>query len=236
MYRIIGSLVLVALYLSSCSIIRKTKEHDLSDGTYTKKEGSQKSIVFVDVEGDDFRIFPVIRERNNWAADTSGTEAIYLPSVVTYQVMDFNLVKRSFDLDVLTTPLKIRFATAGIPSQLNATLNGSVFAGFRTDVYTVKYQQNPLKAAARHVTRLGYSIGLFSGIGNSLISPSTTQDRIAYEYDGITWSKGLAGFLGINNYTIGLTVGIDHLLDGNRQIWIYERKPWLGLSFGLNLN
>ncbi|WP_165940196.1 MULTISPECIES: hypothetical protein [Dyadobacter] len=56
------------------------------------------------------------------------------------------------------------------------------------------------------------------------------------EYDGLVWGKGIAGIIGINNFTIGLAIGFDNLLDKNKQVWIYQGKPWLGLAFGLNLN
>lgn len=50
------------------------------------------------------------------------------------------------------------------------------------------------------------------------------------------WSKGIAGIVAINGFTVGLTFGFDKLLDKNRTVWIYEEKPWFGLAVGLNLN
>ncbi|GAB3813836.1 hypothetical protein GCM10028895_06320 [Pontibacter rugosus] len=57
-----------------------------------------------------------------------------------------------------------------------------------------------------------------------------------YEYEGVVLLKGVAGIIGINNFSLGLTIGIDHLFDKNRDDWIYQHKPWVGLAFGLNLN
>jgi hypothetical protein len=48
--------------------------------------------------------------------------------------------------------------------------------------------------------------------------------------------KGIAGIIGINNFTLGLAVGFDNLLDKNKKVWVYQGKPWLGLAFGLNSN
>jgi hypothetical protein len=63
-----------------------------------------------------------------------------------------------------------------------------------------------------------------------------TQDQIAYEYDGVIWTKGIAAVMAVNNFTVGLAVGADWLLDRNRRFWIYQNRPWVGLAFGLNLN
>ncbi|MDX5480835.1 MAG: hypothetical protein LPK07_04055, partial [Hymenobacteraceae bacterium] len=63
-----------------------------------------------------------------------------------------------------------------------------------------------------------------------------TQGAIGYEYEGMVWLNGIAGIVGVNNITLGLAVGLDHLFDRNRHDWIYQHKPWIGLAFGLNLN
>ena len=68
------------------------------------------------------------------------------------------------------------------------------------------------------------------------MNPSVTNNQITTEYDGLVSSKGLAGIIGINNFTIGLALGYDNLLDANKKKWIYQGKPWIGLAFGLNLN
>lgn len=68
------------------------------------------------------------------------------------------------------------------------------------------------------------------------MTPTNTFNKISQEYDGVVWNKGLAGILAINNFTVGLSLGIDNLLDKNKKVWIYESKPWVGIAFGLNLN
>lgn len=68
------------------------------------------------------------------------------------------------------------------------------------------------------------------------MSPTNTGGRLPDEYDGIVWSKGVATIFAVNNFTLGLAFGFDNLLDENRRIWLYESKPWAGLTFGLNLN
>jgi hypothetical protein len=68
------------------------------------------------------------------------------------------------------------------------------------------------------------------------MNPWVTRDQITSEYDGIVWLNGIAGIVGFNNFTFGFAISIDHLLDHNHKVWIYQGKPWLGLTLGLNLN
>ena len=75
-----------------------------------------------------------------------------------------------------------------------------------------------------------------AGIGSTAMNPWVTLDRIPIEYEGVTWAKGLAAIAGLNNFTAGLALGWDHLLDKNNRLWIYQGKPWVGFVFGLNLN
>ncbi len=62
------------------------------------------------------------------------------------------------------------------------------------------------------------------------------NNRIATEYDGVVIRKGIAGLIGIGNLTFGAAIGLDHLMDKNRKMWIYQSKPWAGFTVGLNLN
>ena len=82
----------------------------------------------------------------------------------------------------------------------------------------------------------GFSFGVFTGFGNTFMSPTNTNNILQQEYDGIVWSKGVAGILAVNNFTLGLAFGFDNLLDKNHSNWNYKNKPWVGLAFGLNLN
>jgi len=42
--------------------------------------------------------------------------------------------------------------------------------------------------------------------------------------------------LAVQNISIAMGIGFDFLLDGNRDVWIYQNKPWLGFAVGINLN
>jgi hypothetical protein len=92
-----------------------------------------------------------------------------------------------------------------------------------------------LELNKRKIDHLGYSFGLFMGLGETPVSSSVTQNQINYSYDGVVWQNGVSAILGINSFTLGLGLGFDQLLDTNRDIWIYERKPWVGLQLGIKL-
>lgn len=232
---IIAPSVLLML-LNSCSISQKTAKQELSDGFYKKKSFTKKSDVYVDVVDETIHIYPTTTQNNTVVIDTLTDFELYFPELKAQEKVDFSLTKYSFDIDFLTIPLKFRFTEKDIPAQLNTNLNGTVYFGYRTDIYKINYRTNPLKTAVRHIDHFGYSLGFFTGFGNTSISPTNTNNILQQEYDGVIWSKGVAGIIGINNFTIGLTVGFDNLLDKNKNSWIYENKPWVGLAFGLNLN
>ncbi len=59
---------------------------------------------------------------------------------------------------------------------------------------------------------------------------------IQLEYDGFIFMNGVAGIVAVNRLTFGLGIGLDILLDKNKSYWIYQHKPWIGLTVGLNLN
>lgn len=227
---------LVLLFFSSCALFRKTAKQELSEGFYTKKSPSNKSRVYVNVLEEAIYLYPTIKQDNVRIIDTLNPSETYLPKLQTGGKIDFKLSQTSFDIDFFTIPFKLRFAENEVPPQLNANINGAVYVGCRRDIYKIKYHTNPLKMNTRKTNHFGYSLGFFTGFGNTFMSPTNTNAVLQQEYDGIVWGKGIAGIIGINHFTIGLTLGFDNLLDKNKSIWIYESRPWLGLAFGLNLN
>jgi hypothetical protein len=68
------------------------------------------------------------------------------------------------------------------------------------------------------------------------MNPFVTNNNIQSEYDGVVLTKGLAGLVGVGEFTFGASLGFDNLLDKNRKNWIYENKPWVGFSVGFNIN
>lgn len=235
MMKLLISALLFLFVFDSCGVFQKTAKQELTDGYYLERTKNAVDKVYVDVEENNILIYSTSPE-NAFGIDTSKVHRSFNLTLDDPQRIDFKLVQTSFDLDFLTIPVKYRFSTGNVPPQLNAGLNGSVYLGFRKDVYRIEYVRNPLKTSSRRTVHLGYSFGLFTGIGNSFLSPTTTSDQIQQEYDGIVWSKGVAGIFAVNNFTVGLVLGFDYLLDKNKTVWIYQNKPWIGIALGLNLN
>lgn len=229
-------MLVLSFFLSSCSVVQKTSKQELSDGVYLKTTENEKQKVYINVVDDSIRIYQTITLNHKIHIDTLKPLELYLSKYKTSENSKFSLSNESFDIDFLTMPVKFRFATKGVPVQLNSELNASVFFGYRNDRYSIKYITNPLNISKLRITHFGYSVGLFNSIGNTFMSPTNTNDKLQQEYDGIVWSKGLAGIIGVNNLSLGLAIGFDNLLDQNSSSWIYENKPWIGLGFGLNLN
>lgn len=227
------------LVLSSCSVLEDTSKQEFSTGAYKSKIFDHKTQnVYVNNENDVLTVFPLHKnESKNFAVDTlQNKKLIFVQETEKTQVDTPLFIQNSFDVDFLTIPFKYRPSQKDLPKQFNTNLNGEVYFGYRTDMYKLKYKSTPFNKFVRKTNHYAFSFGLFTGFGGTTMNPSVTQEKITKEYDGLVWSKGIAGIIGINNFTIGLALGYDNLLDQNKQYWIYQQKSWYGLAFGLNLN
>lgn len=229
-------ILLSFILLSSCSVLQKTRKKEFNDGFYTQHVNNKKQKVYIDIVDDTIRIHQTRILNHKRIIDTTAVLCFFQKEIKTDFKHTTSFNKASFDIDFFTIPLKYRPNQNDIPAQLNTTLNGAVYFGFRIDNYILNYIPNPLGKSDRHFNHFGFSFGIFTGLGNTFMSPTNTNNILQQEYDGIVWSKGIAGIFAINNFTVGLAFGFDNLLDKNKKIWNYEGKPWLGLAFGLNLN
>lgn len=230
--------LLTILLLPSCRSFTESAKYELNNGVYRQKTAKQNNVpVYVYTTEDTLLAIPLRKRKKEWQIDTSFSAPQAFPERTSSRPPARHVFKEfSFDLDLLAIAFKYRPTEAGMPRQLNAQLNGTLYAGFRTDRYKIRYQLSPLGIAERRTTHYGYSIGLFTGFGTEYITPWVTRDRYPGEYDGLVWLYGIGGIVGINNFTFGIGIGMDQLLDRNRKIWIYQGEPWLGLLLGLNLN
>ena len=137
---------------------------------------------------------------------------------------------------MLTVLFKYRPSANGFPPQFNATFNGAVFVGYRNDIYKLSYAENPLHIYSRRITHYGYSIGMFTVLGTARIDEYVTNNALSIQYDGLVNLTGIAVILAVEKLTAGVTIGQDHLLDRNKNLWVNNGKVWFGLSLGLNLN
>lgn len=224
---------------SSCSILRENPKYEFADGKYASKVfGKGINNVYVENEGEIVHVYPI---KQNGLKQPVIDTLKHKPLNFGESEMDTIAVRplfrqTSFDIDFLTIPFKYRFPQEDFPRQFTTSLNGGIYFGYRSDLYVLHYETNSLGISKRTSTHFGFSFGGFTGLGGTAMNPWVTNNRIAIEYDGVVWTKGVTGIIGLNNFTTGLAVGWDHLLDRNMAYWIYQGKPWIGFVFGLNLN
>jgi hypothetical protein len=229
-------LIPLILVISACSLFENSAKHDFNDGYYYQIINGKKQSVYKISREDSLLIYATKFEGKLKVIDTL-KRVLILPNKISAGNKYAATFNKSFlDIDFFTIPLKYRPAQVNVPAQLNANLNGALYVGFRNDRYALNYFSNPLGFSERKMNHLGFSIGVFSGLGNTFMSPTNTNNAIQQEYDGVVSTNGLAGVFAVNNITFGLSVGFDHLLDNNRSSWIYQNKPWFGLVFGIHLN
>jgi hypothetical protein len=215
------ALLLLPALLSACSSIKDSPKYQLNDGIYDFRQlpdAYKKAYVYV--TDDTVRIF--LKEKPK-------------ESVMPDRLRDQFFLKRSFDVDVMTIPFKFRPAIASMPRQLTTDFNGNIFIGYRVDRFRISYTETPVGWRQNNKHR-ALSMGAFGGLGSTAITPWTTNNQIADEYSGFILSRGLAAMIGINNLTVGIGIGWDYLTDRDKGVWIYQNKPWYGLTVGLNLN
>ena len=178
--------------------------------------------VYVIDSGDSLElVLPATGERRTVPGKTYGQWTFYRTEV---------------DVDVFTLPFKIRPSRGGVPPQLNSNFNAALYLGRRIDFHNYRWQPITPTFGVRKLRSQGFSYGLFTGIGSATVNDLVTNNRVPYEYEGVVVDIGVAGIYDARIFNVGLAVGLDNLLDPNRRAWVYQRQPWFGVLFGLNLN
>ena len=218
---------IITTLISSCTTLQNNAKYELANGNYKLKVDGKKYDCYVQNNQDNILIYKL---PSKISTNLPNELDQYLP-------LKQRLIKPSLDIDILTALFKVRPQVNDVlPTQFNTNFNGNIYVGHRTDIYQIHYKKNPLDIYQRQINHFGFSGGLFLGLGNTALNPSTTMNTVSSEYDGLILQKGIAGILAVNKLTIGVSVGFDNLLDKNNKSWIYENKPWVGLMLGLNLN
>ncbi len=228
-------ILLTALVVSGCNTIKETSKHQMESGVYHVKNYSSKPF-YVVVKEDSITMHPARKTKGRWLADPSLTSIIHLKTANPNGRQQTKFVNSSFDLDVMSILFKYRPYTAGFPNQLNTNFNAAEFIGYRSDLYILSFDKDPLGTYHRSINHFAFSFGGFVGLGATPMNPSVTNNFIQSEYDGVVITKGIAGLIGVGEFTFGMGLGLDHLLDKNRKAWIYQRKPWCGFTVGFNIN
>lgn len=233
------SLIIALLFLlQGCALFTAVPERIIEDDFYTIRypDITREEIYIQDREDSIllylFRETAVAEINERIIADT-----IILPlEMPDDEYLEVSFIKSGFDLDLLSFLFKYRSPQEDMARQLNSELSGVVFAGFRRDIYTIDYVPALPGTRRQEISHTGFSFGIFSGFGSTYMSPWVTSGATESEYDGVVWIKGIAALLATPNINIALGVGFDYLLDGNRNHWIYQHKPWLGFAVGIDLN
>lgn len=201
---------------------------------YQVKSGTLKGKPYLRVSDTEIEVYK--RNEKTGIFDTTNFIVVSLADTAHTAGKVYNFSKSSFDFDLISIPLKFRAPAAGLPAQLNATVNGGLYAGRRTDYYRLSRRRNELGIDRTSLQHYGLSFGVFTGIGSAVMNPSVTNDQISVEYDAMVIPFGVTVLAGYNNLTFGLAGGFDYMLSHHRKYWTYNGKPWLGLTVGLNLN
>ena len=220
-------MLVTAFLFTGCSTLQNSSKYELANGTYKLKAENKTTNSYVENSGDTIKIVYL---------PSKSFKLLPLKTTDTFTAKQ-KLIVPSFDIDILTALLKVRPSIKHIlPAQLNTNFNGNIYVGKRTDIYNINYHKNAIDEYTRNINHFGMSGGIFLGISNTAMNFTTTNNNILAEYDGIVLQKGIAGIIAVNKLTIGLSIGFDNLLDKNKSVWLYEKKPWYGLMLGLNLN
>ncbi len=218
--------------LTSCSALEKASDHGFNSGYYTFGSGTSATKVYVDVTDDTIAVF----NRHENRVDSIAFLSISRDKPENVPLNPLKFKKQSLDIDITTIMLKYRPSVYGLPSQLISELNLAMYAGWRFDNHKLTNKISPTGKHYLKDTNLGYDFGVFAGPGTTIINPFTTNNRFTNEYSGMILQTGIAGFLESDFASFGIAVGIDKLLNGDKNIWIYNNKPWIGFIVGISLN
>lgn len=223
---------------AGCQALKQSPKYGFSEGYYKSRLFQKSPATVYVLPGEDSIKIYTEKALQNGGADTAGALTLAFPANEKPAAFtDVVFRQNTLDVDVLTIFMKYRPPAGAVPNQLiTSVLNGAVYLGYRSDLYRLRYKQTPFRTQKRTVTHYGFSVGLFTGLGSAAVDEFVTNSNVALQYEGLVNPSGLAAILGVDKFSFGLLLGIDHLLDRNRRYWIYQRKPWVGLSVGLNLN
>ena len=229
---IIISISVIGL-LSSCNTLEQASMHGFNSGYY-KFESGNKNVqdVYVDVTDEHIDVYHHI----NRQPDKEQFLTIPLKTTDSLVVNEMVFKKQSLDVDIASILLKYRPSVYGLPAQLTADLNIALYTGWRFDYYQIKSKKDPLGRNNFKINSRGYDFGFFAGPGTTLISPFTTRNIRSDEYSGMILQAGIAGFLEFDIASFGFAIGYDYLLNPDREVWIYNNKPWVGFVVGIVLN
>jgi hypothetical protein len=224
------------LLISGCKGLKDNPKYKFSDGIYHTKIDGKSQSVFIENSEDSILIYSVAKGWKRLSVNSSSSPTPVNEKGAVKSIRTNKYWQNSFDIDLLTIPLKFRPGVGSFPKQFNTNLNGALYLGYRNDIYRLSYDKNPIGKLNQKITHYGISAGFMTGFGSTAMNPWVTNNQITIEYDGVVWSKGVAIVMGLDKFSFAIVGAVDHLLDGNKSVWLFQGKPYLGLGLGLNLN
>jgi len=235
--RIVKQLIWLTIFFltTGCVPFDKIYNHELNSGYFKfKTPDANPESVFLCLTDNSIGVYPVTNRGKFLLPDTTKFRGIKISSISPGSFLyNSTFIKTSVDVDLSTVILKFRPAMADVQPQLSTNVNGIFYAGFRKDYFKIKSSSSELDKLTAFVRHTGFDFGLFAGIGITPVNPTVTMNRTIQEYDGIVFQKGFSVFATYENMSVGLAVGFDNLIGHDKNIWIYNQKPWIGLVFGI---
>jgi hypothetical protein len=232
-FRVAAVLASAAAWIG-CTSFQSVARHELASGTYhLKSPRAGSSRVYLDVTEDSLTVYP-LKDAARGIPDTASGRASDIRGIVgDHPLVGCRFSRSSLDIDLATILMKYRPSASGVPVQLNSHVNAVVYAGGRKDYYYMRTRKSSLKTSSSFIQRFGYDAGFFAGPGIVPVNPTVTRDHTSLEYDGIVFQKGAAVFITLDHVSVGLALGFDNLFGPDASHWIYQNRPWYGLSVGI---
>jgi len=137
----------------------------------------------------------------------------------------------------VTIPFKVRFETDEKPYNLSTSVN----VGFTISWKKIYHSYRPIseskdtKPFANKTSQFELGLAPFLGITAIDLEASNTNDIVENDRKIFGLSFGIFGMIGIDDFDIGVGIGIDHGFSNQSSDWIYQNKPWIGLILGIDL-
>ena len=221
------------VWLTSCSVMDNASRHGFHSDYYELISGKNEvEKVYLDIGNEEINAYRVTENR----LDDSAMLSVSFPLVDSLYHFPMTFRRKSIDIDLTAVLLKCRLPVDNHPAQMITDFNAALYAGWRTDNFRIRKEMDPIGRSRDEIIHRGYDFGLFAGTGATLIGPFSTNNIVTDEYNGMIIEFGLAGFLETDFASFGIAGGFDYLLSPDRNSWIYNKKPWIGLIVGIALN
>lgn len=211
------------------SVYLQTDEGELDSSIVTiasSKNGLRSNVAFGE-KGESDRLyvnpFPVYDSQSKTFIDKG--------QVYYYELENRQSVSIKFNhyaIKAITIPIKVRFGSDDLDFSTDANLG--IFGGYSWGKTKFTRKEKIGNTEVEQKSTLGI---LFGTENLSFEFEDENQQKI--EEESALISTGLGFVYSYQNFTVGLTGGVDFALGENRVKWNYHARPWLGLAIGYSI-